>query len=391
VPLTGKRLLIVQGDPELARLVGAAAERLGARVSLCGSGDEALAALQVWPADAAVLDLPLADGDPGELLAVLRRDGIPAVALSGSRGGAPDPEEARRLGARVLLAKPCPVEDVMEALGSALAEAAAGAGGVLEDADLDLRDFDSLVFSQARPALDELVPAPRRSELEGLALPLPEVGGPRAAPPDRRPVLPAGELAGTPLPRLLSLLFAGRATGALVLQRGPARRLLLLEAGAPVFAASNAPRGAEDRTGAPAGEVAEIAWSAFEWREGTYRMALGPLRARERAQPVLSPGDLVLEGMRRASTLPLLRRELPAETALARAPAPAFDVAGLSILPREADLLACADGTKSVADLLALSGLEERAALAFLQACRHMGILDEVERALASTRRIGFL
>jgi len=33
----------------------------------------------------------------------------------------------------------------------------------------------------------------------------------------------------------------------------------------------------------------------------------------------------------------------------------------------------------------------ERDALAFLQACRVMRVLDEVERVLASTRRIGFM
>ena len=387
--LAGKRLLIVNGDPGVAGLLGAEAERLGARVSLCGSADEALAALEVWPADGAVLDLPLAGGDPGELLEALRRNAVPAVALFDAGDGRPGPEGARRTGAGVLLPKPCRTEDVMEALASVLAGATPGAGDAPVDADLD--DFDSLVFSQARPALDELVPAPRRAEPEGLALPLPEMGGRRAAPADRRPLLLSGELAATPLPRLLGLLLAGRATGTLLLHRGAARRLLLLDGGAPVFAASNEPRVPEGRARAAADEVAEIAWSAFEWREGTYGMTPGPLRPRQRAPGLLSPGDLVLEGMRRVATLPLLRRELPADVALARAPVPPLEVARLAILPREAGMLACADGTKSVADLVALSLLEERAALAFLQACRHLGILEEVERALASTRRIGFL
>jgi hypothetical protein len=44
-----------------------------------------------------------------------------------------------------------------------------------------------------------------------------------------------------------------------------------------------------------------------------------------------------------------------------------------------------------VADLLRLTELPERDALAFLHACRMLRVLDEVARVLASTRRIGFM
>ncbi len=385
--LAGKRLLIVERDPELARLVGAAAESRGAQVSLCGSADEALAELRERPADGAVLALPLAGADPAELLQVLRRSAIPAVALFEPPPSAGD--EPPRLEPQGRVPRPFLLEDLMQAVVEALEAPPAAAGEV---PGLDLRDFDSLVFSEARPALDELVPArPRPAEPEGLARPLPEVGRPRSPPPERGPLRPSGQLAAAPLPRLLAALHAGCATGALLLRRGPARRILLFEDGAPVFAEARGPRGAEEPAPGAPDPVAEIAWSAFEWREGSYRIALGPLRRRERMAPSLSSGDLILEGMRRVATLPLLRRELPAEAVLARAPAPAFDLSRLAILPFEAGLLACADGTKSAADLVALSGAGERAALAFLQASRHMGILEEVDRVLSSTRRIGFL
>jgi hypothetical protein len=102
-------------------------------------------------------------------------------------------------------------------------------------------------------------------------------------------------------------------------------------------------------------------------------------------------GDLLLDGLRRASTLPRLRAELPSGTHLAPAPDPAFELYSLRLRAGEARLLAVADGTKSVADLLRLTELPERDALAFLQACRVMRILDDVARVLASTRRIGFM
>jgi len=439
VPLSGKRLLIVEDDQELARLMGAAAERLGARVSLCASGEEALAALQVWPADAAVIDLPLGSGDPRELLDLLRRRGVPAAAVSGVYRGARGAEDVHRLGVGLFFEKPFQVEELLGAVGRTLHAAAAAAPAPAapapDERDVlaeELRDFDSLIFSQARPALDEVVIRPLRApEVEGLARPLPGTEPP-AARREESAVLPAGDLARAGLPRLLTVLHTGRATGALSLRRGEEKRLLLLSGGAPVFGTSNLPQerfgalcvregilrpaaltallralrpgdttaGAllarelltpERRAELVAMQVAEIAWGAFAWREGTYRITLGPLPARELVPIDLFPGELILEGMRRAATLPQLREALPPEVALAPAADPAFELHRLQLRSREAELLAHADGTKRVADLVALSGLPEREALAFLEACRAMGLLDTVERVLASTRRIGFM
>jgi hypothetical protein len=297
----------------------------------------------------------------------------------------------------------------------------------------ELRDFDSLVFSLARPALDETVPLPlRRTAPEGLALPLPDPAGPRQPRAARGALLPQGELAQASVPRILSVLYAGQATGALSVGRGPVKKLVLLEAGAPVLATSNVPgerfgprcvreglldaaaltaileglepgqsttavllaRGIvtpERRARMVAEQVLEILWSTFEWREGSYRVVLQPLPARERVRLDVFPGDLILEGLRRTATLERLRAEVPPDACLAPAQDPCFELHRLQLRSREAEMLAHADGTKSVRDLVALSGLREREALAFLQACRHMGVLDEVDRVMASTRRIGFM
>ncbi len=298
-----------------------------------------------------------------------------------------------------------------------------------EEAD----DFDSLVFSQARPALDEispgiaLVPPPR----EGLAMPLPSPAIPsptRAA----APALPEGDLASTRVPRLLAALHVARATGALTLARGPLKKLVLFEQGRPVFAVSNVPserfavrcvregvlspdalgtilaeigprsplnealvaRGLlEDarRVSMIGDQISEILWSTFAWREGSYRLLAGSRARRPIARMVLCPGDLVLEGFRRTATLERLRLDLPDMLALAPAADPPFAPGDLAIAPGEASMLGQADGTKTVRDLIVLSGLDERSSLAFLQGCREIRILDEVTRALAGTRRIGFM
>jgi hypothetical protein len=276
------------------------------------------------------------------------------------------------------------------------------------------------------PAVPLHTPAP----MLGLADPLPETLPPRPAREPDEPPPRTGDLAKVTVPRLLVALHQAQATGALTIVRGPVKKILCVERGIPVYAASNV--GAERfgsicirrgvvtaerleamRRGAPqartgellvegglltaarraeiiAGQVKLILWSMFEWREGSYEFQLA--RPPEPRVAISVPmGDLILEGMLRASTLPMLQAELPLDINLAPSPDPAFELYALGLRPNEAHLLSLADGTKSVRDLTSLSNLQERDALAFLQACRVMRVLDEVERVLASTRRMGFM
>ena len=428
-PLAGKRLLLLSEDAELAAVLASAVAELGGEAVRAATGEEALRVLETSRPQAAVLDLPVADAGATALLAELVRAGIPAVVVSGVYRGPRASAELRRLGARDLLEKPFPLDALLASIANSL-------GGGAPPAEVDAEDeVTGSVPLQAgtMPAdpflvVDPSVQRPRR-ELEGLARPLPEAGRVRVTQPDASPA-PTGELAFATVPRLLVALHVGQATGALTLARGPVKKIVAVERGAPVYAASNvaaerfaaicvrrgiatAQRLEELRRAAPdqrtadlllgaglltperraelvTAQIRAIAWSTFEWREGSYRFQAGrPPGAR---QPLhLDPGDLILDGMRRATTLERLRAELPPEAHLAPRPDPAFELYALRILPAEAHLLTIADGTKSVADLVHLSERPERETLAFLQACRAMRILDEVARVLASTRRMGFM
>jgi hypothetical protein len=137
-------------------------------------------------------------------------------------------------------------------------------------------------------------------------------------------------------------------------------------------------------------QVRAIAWSTFEWSEGSYDFQLARVPS-GLLQLQLSMADLLLEGMVRASTLPRLVADLPAELHLAPTLDPAFEIYALGLRPGEAHLLSLCDGTKSVLDLVALSRLPERESLAFLQALRVMRVLDDVARVMAGTGRIGFM
>jgi CheY-like chemotaxis protein len=486
VPLRGKRLLIIEENEELGRLVAAAASALGASPVVRRGGRAALAELDASGADGAIVDLPLPDVRGDAFLIALRDRGVPCVAVSGVLRGARYAAEAKRFGAAGFLEKPFKVEEALallanaipggvqpeqsptptptataSSIATALAEVTqyltpapirtpappatatpteaptptAAATPSPDDLASDANaDFDSLIFSSARPALDETLPGLplRPSPAEGLAMPLPSA----AAPEPRRslalPSLPDGDLAATRVPRLLAALHVAQVTGALTLTRGLLKKLVLFEQGRPVFAISNVPaerfgarclreglisrdelelflaeigpktalgevlvaRGlltAEHRTRMVADQIREILWSTMSWRDGAYRLLVGPSARRAIVRVELRTGDVVLEGLRRTATLEDLRQDLPGSLALAPAADPAFELYDLALSKGEAAMLAHADGTKTAADLVVLSGMPERDALAFLLGCREIGVLDEVSRVLSGTRRIGFM
>jgi two-component system, OmpR family, response regulator len=434
-PATGRRLLLVAEDADLATLVALAASRLGAEIVSVATGRAALDAIAQRAPSVAVLDLPLPDVRGSEVLAALVRLRVPAVAVSGAYRGPRAAEEVRRLGAFDFFEKPFAVDALVAAVARALGVTPPGVEEEAKDEVTGSRplrpeEVPEAISAAPLPALDQGPVAGQPAARDGLDAPLPEAPRPRPV-ADVGPPPARGDLSRTTLPRLLVAVHQGLATGALTIARGPVKKILVFEEGAPVYAASNvgaerfgaicvrrgvvgqeqldalrreAPPGARTadllaqagllppgkRAELLAGQIRAIAWSAFEWREGGYDFQLGrPPAARV---PLRLPmGDLVLEGILRTATLPRLRAELPGDVHLAPSPDPAFELYALGLRPREAHLLSLADGTKSVADLVRLSEMDVRDALAFLHACRVMRVLDEVEHVLASTRRIGFM
>ncbi|BDG06823.1 DUF4388 domain-containing protein [Anaeromyxobacter oryzae] len=430
LPLSRKRLVVAAEDAELGGLLAAAASRLGAEVSLAPGGG-AVNALE--GAAVAILDLPLPDLGAAEALAACARAAVPAVAVSGVYRGERGREELRRLGAREVFEKPFPVEEVIAAAARLAGVVARPVEEEAEDevtGSVPLRaDDDPSIAAAPVFALDDPPPAAAPAPRDGFATPLPE--GPRAPTVERdAPPPPRGALGATTVPRLLVALHVGQATGALTLTAGPVKKIVVVEKGVPVYAASNvagerlgaicvrrglvtaerldalrraAPDGRtadllaregllspERRAELVAAQIRAVAWSTFEWRAGSYAFQLGRPPA-GRVPVRIAMADLVLEGVLRTATLDRLRAELPADVHLAPAPDPAFELYALRLRPAEARLLPIADGTKSVADLVRLADQPERDTLAFLQACQVMRVLDAVERVLASTRRIGFM
>ncbi len=278
--------------------------------------------------------------------------------------------------------------------------------------------------AEAPSALDPFVPAT-------VSVTPPSSPDPREAGAQRE--TPAeGNLGQTTVPRLLVAYYEAKTSGALRLQRGKVRKIVYIREGHPIFAASNlatdrlltfaanagrltqedaeaAFRLAQEQ-GRRVGEVLieaglfdrsslrelvldqvrQTLWGCFDWREGTFAIDT----AASRAEPIhldLPLGELILEGTRRAVSDALLEAELPDDLYLAPHPAPAIPVESLLLSGEEAQLLAQIDGTKSVADLLALSDLQPHAARALLHALRDMRVVGPRQQVDRQARRIGYL
>jgi hypothetical protein len=146
---------------------------------------------------------------------------------------------------------------------------------------------------------------------------------------------------------------------------------------------------AEQRQSLVEEQVKEILWSTFSWTSGGY--GFSPMRLQRSGLVKLSifPGDLILEGVLKLETLVALRQKMPRTRRLSPTADPPYALHELKLAGPQALLLAYADGTKTVEDLLTLTDLSERETLATLRGLELMGILRE-RREESSQRRITF-
>jgi len=118
----GPRVLVVDDEANLRRMLSAVLVADGFRVSEAKDGTEAIAAVQRQRPDAVLLDLSMPGGPDG--LATLERiateaPGLPVIMMSG-RAGLQDAVRATKLGAFHFLEKPLAPEATLLALRSAL-------------------------------------------------------------------------------------------------------------------------------------------------------------------------------------------------------------------------------------------------------------------------------
>jgi hypothetical protein len=318
---------------------------------------------------------------------------------------------------------------------------------LLDEVDLLVEELGEESLPTAPPAPDEARPVEHASldvpPVASEALPLPFgqrervwVEGASPTPEKRRRTLPewslGGDLKDTSVPRLLNAYYEARHHGELKLKQGSVLKVVYFESGRIVYAASNlAPerfgrfcvrRGALTegrlaevtayvkehglRTGDALlrlgvldaarrralleDQVKEIVWSTFAWAEGGYGFSpMRPQRA-DLVKLALFPGDVILEGVERTETLVALRQRMSTARRLFPTADPPYALHELKLAGPQALLLAYADGTKTVEDLLAVTDLSEREALATLRGLELLGVLEERREMPSRRHRITF-
>ena len=114
------RVLIVEDDEVLARVIADNLRFAGYEVNTTGDGDEALGRLRMFHPDLVLLDLNLPNRNGFDLCGILRRGGqIPIVILS-ARAQKPDKLRGLKLGADDYVTKPFDLEELLARIQAVL-------------------------------------------------------------------------------------------------------------------------------------------------------------------------------------------------------------------------------------------------------------------------------
>ena len=265
------------------------------------------------------------------------------------------------------------------------------------------------IGAPARPP-PRAAPPPRASDLRARPAPPGVVAVPGVS-------QPAGRLEDN-LPDLINAFYLAQQTGELTLQKGKVKKTIYFEHGRPCFAISNLVtdrfgpflvrvgkitlaqlelcQAAADKTGRRTGDilvemgllkdteklyyvaqqVKAIAYSAFGWEEGEYRMHFTDRAASEAIKIDLHPATLITRGVRKLYKPERLFRLLSPDDLLVPSQQPAYGLNEVELERWEADLLPHVDGRRTVSQLVELAQRPEHAVYAFLYGMAALKILE---------------
>src|SRR6266704_3020658 len=146
------RLLLVEDNEELARLLAQRLQAAGYETDLLTTAAEALAAVTTTRYAAMVLDLGLPDGDGLSVLREIRRgeDPLPVLVLT-ARGGLQDRVSGLRSGADDYLVKPFAFEELLARLEALLRRPGQLLGRSLQIANLAFDTESRQAFIDEKP------------------------------------------------------------------------------------------------------------------------------------------------------------------------------------------------------------------------------------------------
>ncbi len=123
-------------------------------------------------------------------------------------------------------------------------------------------------------------------------------------------------------------------------------------------------------------QVKAIIYSLFGWENGTYVMSFKDKAATESIKLDVHPANLILRGIKKLYKPERLRRLVKPEDRLIPSVQPAYPLEEVELERWEQELLPYVDGTRTVAELLAVAKRPEPVVLGFLAAMMALSILE---------------
>lgn len=338
-------------DRQLFKILERALSDEGYRALPAHDGEQALALVREEPPDLVILDITIPKRDGFDVLREIRRlDGpagrIPVLLTSSSRITAQYQERARQLGAQALLAKPVPLDDLLE----------------------HIRQYVK-------------APSPRSGAASGNAK-------------AREGTRVEGDLSEIGFPHLLHYLHGLRASGVLMIHCGKKKKAIQLQDGYPVAVKSNLvneclgnylvrtgrleeealaeslgrmKKGeglqgqilvamdviSEDEIATALREQAESKlYEIFEWRRGAFKLEIGSRLQRGNTLALeTSPANVILEGVRRWTSGAQVDAFFAANghRPVRRAASPFYRFQDVELSGAEQKLVSAIDGSRTLA------------------------------------------
>jgi CheY-like chemotaxis protein len=220
------------------------------------------------------------------------------------------------------------------------------------------------------------------------------------------------------LPSLINAFYQAQETGELGVQRGKVKKIVYFEKGQPVFALSNVvtdrfgqflqrvgkindaqlrqaaatAAATKRRTGDVlvdmgvlketerlyfvAQQVKSIIYSLFGWEDGVYELTFRRRALEEAIKLDIHPANLIMRGIKKLYKPERLRRLLAPEDRVLPSLQPAYALAEIDLERWEAELLPKIDGTRTVAELVAIAGRPEHVVHGFIYGMVALSVLE---------------
>jgi DNA-binding response OmpR family regulator len=434
------KILLVDDNVELLTLLAKLMESEGWEAVTAANGRTAVDLVEAEAPSAAVVDVLLPDMMGYDVAVALRKASVPFVFMTGVfKGGRAAGDARTQHGAAGYFEKPFEARRLVETLRSLLPSSAPARGAPPPPPPLESSDFDVEMAVEAEEPVEAMELTGKvvvteegkvSAVIKGESITAGPVGVPARPAPSRpavsspRPAAPAPDLSrtegelGDHFPDLITAFHLAQQTGELTVQKGKVKKTVYFEKGRPCFAISNlrADRfgpflvrvgkitqaqldlcaAAAEKTGRRTGEVLvemgllkdteklyyvaqqvkAVIYSVFGWEEGQYRLHFVDKAAREAIKLDLHPANLIVRGVKKLYKPERLFRLVHPEDRLMPSQQPAYQLSEVELEKWEAELLPKMDGTRTVAELLAMAGRPEHVLYAFLCSMMALKVCD---------------